>query len=172
MRWSSGTATRLGRTRSVICNLLNAASSSSFGISSCMVIGDVWDQVPFQSQNDFQSAAVSMFLLFFNRRIPFTRKNNNKNNNNNIPRIMFRSKARRRFQYYPYQCYYFSLVRGNGAPVLYPVMQLSEPAWSRFWHRRQVDLFDQGLIYDLFGNGNQQPLVESSSSMRACILIF
>ena len=42
MRWSPGTATRLGRTRSVIRSLLaHAVPSSSFRVSSCVVIGDV-----------------------------------------------------------------------------------------------------------------------------------
>lgn len=42
MRWSPGTATRLGRTGSVIRSLpLHATSSSSFRVSSSVVIDDV-----------------------------------------------------------------------------------------------------------------------------------
>lgn len=50
MRWSPGTATRLGRIQSVIRSLLlHATSSSSFQVSSSVVIA-MLDEVPFQSE--------------------------------------------------------------------------------------------------------------------------
>ena len=73
----------------------------------------------------------AIFLLFSAQRI-WSRKDN-------IPRIMFRSKARRRINN-------IRISEGKRRARFYRLMQLNGPAWSRFWHRRQLDLFDQSLF--------------------------
>ena len=92
------------------------------------------DQVPFQSLGSFYSSAALPYFccfLFSVQRI-WSRKDN-------IPRIMFRSKARRRINN-------IRISEGKRRARFYRLMQLNGPAWSRFWHRRQLDLFDQSLF--------------------------